>query len=1058
MATALKPIKKGFLIKHKLALLIIMPLFLVLFFLFREVGYLDKQITSLKKAQATITFLDMLFDNDIDHKKVKEVVKINSLNHKEETPHNHYKTSEVWDSIGDKTKIMFETFEDRIFFNNLLFEFKEGVELMENAKNINNSYFLFKKHVESHKKLLMGVEKIYYPKLILSVDNHLRSIYQLEWLMFWAQEESIYIRLLLEGNYNDEKENEIINQIRILIQNQNLFLDRFIVINTNKESGVILLSAINKKDLDKKISFRNKFLDGTSNVDILKNDKKDVAMESIASRLHLLKQATNKIEVKLINEIDTAIIDFENQKNIFIFMSIIAISLVTLLALHIAVRLTKNLNKVLLFLSKTNGKETDIVLDVRGSDELSHFAKEVKILTMKRIEQNKKILKSKEEADIAKQQAIEASKAKSVFLANMSHEIRTPLNGVIGMLEVLNNTSLTTTQKDYLTTVETSSHLLLNLINDVLDFSKIESGVLELNPISTAIRETVYDVAAIVYSKIKEKGIELKINIDKDVPQQVVVDDQKLRQILMNLMSNSVKFTKNGCIEIGIKKINQSSEKVKLEFYVKDTGIGIERDCQNKIFKAFEQEDSSTTKQFGGTGLGLSISNQFVELMGGEFNIKSMKGFGSEFYFELELRTEKQIKKKKLDSNTNIYLVGRCDDKISSLNASFDFYDIKIKEHVKSIDALKKKINEKDLIILVEEDLLRKEMGVDLINLKNKYNSSICLVRDLPSNFIDFENNLDSIINYPLLGDRFINALIHCSEDKKEESKVLNVFPSNKSQIAHVLIAEDNLTNQKIVSLHLEKLGCSYDIVNNGQEAIDLFLKKDNNYDLVFMDYMMPVKNGLETTKEMRIHEKNNNLLETPIVALTASVMNEDVEMFYENGMNDCLQKPFNTKELSDKIVNATKDSESKKLAHEKKLEELKEPSMSSKRIMLIEDNEINKKVASLLLSNAGYEHEMAEDGQLAVDYYKKSPSSFSLLLMDCMMPNKDGYEATKEIRQYEKINNLPRIPILALTASIVDEDVKKCFDSGMDAFIAKPIKKEILLNELSKYLKEKVS
>lgn len=267
--------------------------------------------------------------------------------------------------------------------------------------------------------------------------------------------------------------------------------------------------------------------------------------------------------------------------------------------------------------------------------------------------------------------------------------------------------------------------------------------------------------------------------------------------------------------------------------------------------------------------------------------------------------------------------------------------------------------------------------------------------------------------------------------------------------MAHVLVAEDNLTNQKVISLHLKKANCSFEITNNGEEVFEALKENPDKYDFILMDYMMPVKNGLEATIDIRNHEKLNNLVEIPIVALTASIVNEDIQMFYDNGMNDYLQKPFKSSELNEKIHKTLKYK--KELVE--KINNLDDAILDSRRVMLIEDNKINQKVASLLLSKAGYEHKIAEDGQFAVDYYKSDPSSFSLLLMDCMMPNKDGFQATKEIRQYEKENNLPRIPILALTASIVDDDIKNCFDSGMDAFIPKPVKKERLLNEMSKFL-----
>ncbi|WP_230853620.1 histidine kinase dimerization/phospho-acceptor domain-containing protein, partial [Vibrio harveyi] len=227
-----------------------------------------------------------------------------------------------------------------------------------------------------------------------------------------------------------------------------------------------------------------------------------------------------------------------------------------------------------------------------------------------------KLTQAKEDAERAKDDAIKASKAKSSFLANMSHEIRTPLNGVIGISEVLSDTSLTATQRDYVDTIETSSQLLLSLINDILDFSKIESGMLLISPHSTCVRESIYDIASIVSPKAKEKGIDLKVNISRNTPFRLMIDDHRLRQVVMNFMSNAVKFTDKGTVLLSVTTHVVSGSNAVMEFSVQDSGIGIDEQQQKKIFEPFAQEDDSTTRQFGGTGLGLAISTQLVELMG----------------------------------------------------------------------------------------------------------------------------------------------------------------------------------------------------------------------------------------------------------------------------------------------------------------------------------------------------------------------------------------------------------------------------------------------------------
>lgn len=1032
-------IKKGFLIKHKLILLIILPLLLLLFFLNKETNHIDQQILSLEKAKSTVDFLDMMFYEDIDHKKIKE-----TGTHHNHDNHNHEKSEESWNEIENNINKMFPKDIASEFKVGLL-DFRKSIETMESAKNPEESLSLFKHHVDTHRNLLMGVEKVHYEELILEIDSQLKALYQLEWLMFWAQEEGVYNRLLLEKKYTESTQNIIINEIRLLIQNQYLFLNRFIAISRDKEQNKLLMTAFEQDELNNISILETNLFDGTPNKEILDEIQSASRMNETSLKLKKLNDIAHEVEHNLLLKINLTITTFKNKKNTFILTSILSILIVFLLAVHIALRLTNNLRSVLIFLSRSDEEKDNFLFEIKGTDELSQFAREVKKLTEKEKNQRNALLNAKENSEIARNNAIEASKAKSTFLANMSHEIRTPLNGVIGMIEVLGDTSLTTTQKDYINTIETSSHLLLTLINDILDFSKIESGMLLINPHATAVRESVYDVAAVVQSKVKEKQISLKVEIDKSVPQRVLIDDHRLRQILMNLMSNAVKFTNKGSVSIGVHKIRTANNKKTLRFSVKDTGIGIDESRQNKIFDSFAQEDDSVSKQFGGTGLGLAISSQLVELMGGQIQIESKKGSGSLFFFDLPLEEEKINNLNHKYKDISIILVGSEIDKVACVHQELDFYKINVEDHFEKIEEIKS-IKENQLIILIEDE---KEEPVELhekiikIKKENRKNLKICLIRDIHSVPFDFNNDIDGLVNYPLLGERLLKVIqqntreVQIDEDQEKEYR------------SHVLIAEDNLVNQKVASLHLKKANCSFDVANNGIEVFEIYKSNPEKYDFILMDYMMPLKNGLEATKEIRAFEEKEGLTQVPIVALTASIVNDDVDLFYNAGMNDYLPKPFNSVELNDKI--------NKIMKQQQEIIEKEDGELSQKQderlILIVEDNIINQKVAGLLLSKAGFEYEIAGDGQIAVDAYRSSSSKYSLVLMDCMMPNKDGFEATQEIRAFEELKGLSRIPIIALTASIVDDDIQNCFDSGMDAYMPKPIKKEKLLSEIEKRL-----
>lgn len=395
--TDLETKSRGFLIKYKLALLIVMPLLLILFFLAREVEDINKKIISLEKANATVVFLDMLFDSDINHEDLENETNNVSENSEHESHHtnkhnhNHEKTKEDWVEIENNIDLMFPDKKENFIFNNLLSDFKNSIELLEKSENFDEFFFLFGSHIDAHRKLLMGVEKVHYNELIIEVDNHLRSLYQLEWMMFWAQEESIFTKLLLDGEYPPEMKVKIVNKILLLVQNQELFFDRFLAINADKSQKDLLFSTFNNKEYKEISDFRNNLLNGTFKIENLNIDKQKSAMKATAIRLELLKKVADKIENNLINEIETAILNLENQKSIFVIMSLFAVLVVMSLALHIGFRLTKNLNMVLSFLSKKPELEEDIDLNIKGRDELYYFAGEVKKLTIENINQNNKI-------------------------------------------------------------------------------------------------------------------------------------------------------------------------------------------------------------------------------------------------------------------------------------------------------------------------------------------------------------------------------------------------------------------------------------------------------------------------------------------------------------------------------------------------------------------------------------------------------------------------------------------------------------------------------------------
>ncbi len=664
---------------------------------------------------------------------------------------------------------------------------------------------------------------------------------------------------------------------------------------------------------------------------------------------------------------------------------------------------------------------------------------------------------AREDAERAKDDAIKASKAKSSFLANMSHEIRTPLNGVIGISEVLSDTSLTAIQRDYVCTIETSSHLLLNLINDILDFSKVESGMLVISPNATNIRESIYDIASIVSPKAQEKGIDLKVIVSPNTPYCLMVDDHRLRQVLMNFMSNAVKFTDVGEVHLCVKTKEVDGTNALVEFSVQDSGIGIDEQQQRKIFEPFVQEDESTTRQFGGTGLGLAISTQLVELMGGNIRLESEKNQGSRFFFELSLPiAQMDFDSKNVSRLSPLCLV--CDDKAKreQLCESLNFYHAPAYQSVTGLDQLPEWVYEKDnvIVIYVETRPNSAAQSESLLRYINELGIQVCLIKHLHSHQFDFGESVSTVITQPLLGQRLVKLIERLEQSIAKPITLTSQKEPEEVKSNKILVVDDNEVNRKIATIHVEKSGFSFDLAENGHQALEMFKKHD--YALILMDCMMPVMDGFEATEKIRqIEREEKRDRQVPIIALTASVVDEDIQKCFDVGMDDYLAKPFKADVLREKLStlipqDLTHRQPTKLEAEPKGMTKVPSESLSDYlgRILLVEDNSVNQQVASFMLSKAGYQIEIAENGQVAVDKYEQD-SDFDIILMDCMMPVMDGFEATQKIREFEQFTGLSKTPIIALTASVIDDDIRRYFDSGMDAYLPKPFRKETLLHEI---------